>query len=516
MVAILAVLLAAAAGLLIGLVVAGMSIVRGVTAQEGLVTPAAYRIEQTQAKRVKVGEFGPDTAWPSYPLRQARADLLEVRRVHRELRALLWRGPTARFLRGRHRASWWWWLFPVPALTVEALLVADVISITLLASFGIATAVCMVIGALLFGVCVAFLRLFEGAWRRMVGAQASCPRCYLVTNLPAYRCGGCLALHRDLRPSRLGAFARRCDCGTLLPTMVLRAARRLDAVCQRCHAPLPPRSAAVRDLRLGLFGESSAGKTRLLYAGLDRLIAAEAHGAGVSFVGPHGAEQARGPLDAVRSGCRTPKTIDALPTAVSCALDRGSRRSLVHVFDTSGSVLRSGSRDALGFLDRAQGLVYVVDPLSLQAVRDKMVAPEVLASEAAYVALGDPGTMYGEVMVRVRGNGIAARSQRLAVVVSKADLLVAGGLDLPLDSDGIGAWLMEMGAHNLVLSARRDFAAVQYFMVASVKAAEVTEGTAPDAPLRWLLASSGVRLAKRAPLPSAARAGYGVRVGGTA
>jgi hypothetical protein len=102
----------------------------------------------------------------------------------------------------------------------------------------------------------------------------------------------------------------------------------------------------------------------------------------------------------------------------------------------------------------------------------------------------------------LRDNGVAANAQRLAIVISKADLLGTGGLHLPEDSDSIAAWLMEAGVHNLVLSARRDFAEARYFAVASLAATGTSGSYDPGAPLRWLLASRGLRLPDN---PDAAR-----------
>ena len=58
-------------------------------------------------------------------------------------------------------------------------------------------------------------------------------------------------------------------------------------------------------------------------------------------------------------------------------------------------------------------------------------------SSLAHAAAGDPETAYGEVVSRLRDSGVEAAGQRLAVVVSKADLLTAGGIELPDDSAAI-------------------------------------------------------------------------------
>ena len=106
---------------------------------------------------------------------------------------------------------------------------------------------------------------------------------------------------------------------------------------------------------------------------------------------------------------------------------------LVHLFDAAGEHFRSARRpDALRFLDDGQGLVYVLDPFSIEAVTerlDRVDAPEVL--RLAHAAAGDPQLTYDEVASRLRDTGVPASRGRLAVVVSKNDLLRRAGLELP-------------------------------------------------------------------------------------
>ena len=87
--------------------------------------------------------------------------------------------------------------------------------------------------------------------------------------------------------------------------------------------------------------------------------------------------------------------------------------------------------DSLGFLDHGQGLVYVLDPFSIEPVRDQLAGQNAMAVALAHAAAGDPETAYGEVVYRLRDSGVPASAQRLAVVVSKADLLAPPGWSCP-------------------------------------------------------------------------------------
>ena len=480
--------LLAALGILVGLVLTALSLLAGLGWDARRVAPSAYQAARVKAHPVRTGEFEPDLAWPFYPLRQLRADLAQVEAERRARYRRLWHWPL--------RRAWRIVLFPVSIAAIICLLVAGLTTLIVEALFVLAAWACAGIAAVLFAGTVVVLRAVDGGWHRLMRTEASCPHCYHVTARPAYRCPRCSRLHRDVRSGRLGMLARRCACGTLLPAMVLRTAWRLEAVCQKCGEPLRVGSAAIRDVRIPIFGDTSAGKTRFLYAALDSLVAATAQAdVPLGFPDEESESQAKLALDVIQSGRDTVKTSLTLPTALTCRLGKGTGRTLLHLFDAAGEQYRSAElHDSLGYLDRAHGLVYVLDPFSIGSVRDRVAGQDASVLSLARAATSDPETAYGEVVTRLRDSGIAARDQRLAVVLSKADLLDTGGLMLPDDSAAIADWLKEMGMHNLVLSAEREFAEARFFAVASL-ADSPGRAHGAGAPLFWLLTSQGVRLA---------------------
>ena len=247
-------------------------------------------------------------------------------------------------------------------------------------------------------------------------------------------------------------------------------------------------------MRISIFGDTGVGKTRFLHAALSSL-AATAERAGTAFGFPDQSSQERAGLglDRLASGQDTPSTPGSALAALTVRLGTGARSMLVHLFDTAGEHFRDPEmHDSLGFLGHSQGLVYVIDPYSIGPVRQHL-APRG-GRHGRPVVAADPEAAYGEVVERLRDSGVVASGQRLAVVVSKADLLQAAGFELPADSDLIADWLMESGAHNLVLSARREFAEARFFTVASQVTRKGGRSDDPGAPLRWLLRSHGVRL----------------------
>jgi hypothetical protein len=485
-----------AAGLVLGVVLYAIGLVQALILEPDLIEPPAYQAEQVTAKPVGPGQFKPDLAWPFYPFRQARADLVRVRANIARLYRAVWRWPTDAFFRGLHgRRLAWWFFFPIPLTVISGLLWAGLAAWLCYLVYALVTTVCAMVNRAVFGTTAWLLRGVEQRRRVVARTHAFCTRCFHLTPWPAYRCPGCSSLHRDIRPGRLGLFTRRCECGTPLPTMPLRAAWRLTPVCQRCGEDLPSGAGAVRDIRIPIFGDTSAGKTRFLYAALNSLmLTARQAGIAVSFLDQVSEEKADLGLDLIRSGQDTVKTSAGTPAALSCRLGRRRRSELVHLFDAPGEQYRDAQAyESLRFLDHGQGLVYVLDPFSTGAVRDRLTGHNETAIRLAHAAAGDPEIAYGEVMSRLRDSGVAATTQRLAVVVSKADLLRTTGLELPVESGAIAEWLTRARIHNLVLAARRDFAKIRFFAVASQDVANHRSDD-PGTPLRWLLRSHGVRL----------------------
>ena len=164
------------------------------------------------------------------------------------------------------------------------------------------------------------------------------------------------------------------------------------------------------------------------------------------------------------------------------------------MFDAAGEDYSEAQKYAeLRFLDDSQGLVYVLDPFSVPAVREQLGSQQGEVVAAAQAAANDPDLAYGEVISRLRDGGVPVSAQRLAVVVSKADLLRAAGLDVPEESAAIQDWLVKAGLQNLVMAIGREFAEVRYFAVASQEVTASRQDD-PGVPLRWLLATHGVRL----------------------
>jgi Double-GTPase 2 len=338
---------------------------------------------------------------------------------------------------------------------------------------------------------------------------AACMSCLHVTPWPAYACPGCGRPHHNVMPGNLGTFYRKCGhCDTQFPTLPSRAAWRAKAICKReeCQQPLPQGAGAVRDIRIPVFGDTAAGKTRFLYASLNSLLLDLDHAhVKYGYLDDLSRVEAELRLKVIRANEDVPKTPEAPATVISLRLREGRRSDFIHLFDAAGEQyskpgnwdFEHGSKGtnygSLRFLEDGQALAYVLDPFSVDLIRDQAAAHDQAIVAGVQAAQKDPELSYTEVVNRLRGNGVPVRAQRLAVVVSKADRLRRAGLEVPSDSPAIARWLAVNGVHNLVMAAPQEFREVRYFTVASVDVS-ASRAHDPGIPLRWLLAAHGVKV----------------------
>jgi hypothetical protein len=444
-----------------------------------------------------------DPAWPSYFVVQPGWDLAAIARSVRTLIVVVWT-PCLRWFAMYFRPILVVWPIPVVLFGFLAVLTGVLLAgLALVAAVMVAvTAVAWALGSL----TVLLLRLVDLARQWRFRTHASCPRCFAVTSLPAFRCSGCGQLHRDLRAGKLGVLWRRCRCGAVLPTTVWRAAAALTAVCPMCPESDPTElhkgAAEVTDVRIPVFGAASSGKSRLIMAGLVALATlAKRDGQELTFPDERSRLAFADAQAAITGGVRDiPKTQESEhPLPRTLLLRRGRRRALVHLFDAAGERYASRDKNAdLAYLDRARALVFVLDPFSIRGVQSHLGSGYASLVQRANAATDEPEDSYNVTAQRLRDFGVATRRQRLAIVVSKADLIRQAdvGRALSSDSDAVRGWLVEHGLDNLVELATRDFRAVRYFLVSAFDGDPDGELNAAE-PFAWVLGDEGFAIARQ-------------------
>jgi Double-GTPase 2 len=316
-------------------------------------------------------------------------------------------------------------------------------------------------------VCVLVLGAVERIWMAYRRILLACPHpyCYQRFALPEYACPNCEARHRRLAPSRLGAWQHVCRCGMRLPTTIFLGRFRLAAYCPHCKRRLPGRIGRARVEPLPFVGGPAAGKTTLMFLAVRALRAtAAASGGSAEFVE---ARHARAYLSAVAElgrGEQLAKTGPELPmaTMVDLALPSAGHR-ILYLFDPAGEHYTGATQvEALRYLDHGESLLFVIDPFALPELQRAMSSSDSdLVTEATATSEEDPSDTLARVLAELRSREDHGRQRRIAVVVTKTDVLrkttAAGEL-----SD-VRAWLTELGLGNTIRTLEQTAAEVRYF-----------------------------------------------------
>jgi hypothetical protein len=474
-------------GATIGLVIVFMALFGEQTAR--MLTPGDVAAGKLTILRTPTA-IRPDFAWPGYFVVQVWLDWWVMTERTVTLLTQVWSWCRTQALRSR-----WFglacWPFLLPVAVALGGLTAGLSTVMVFVALVLAV-VAAVIWTTGF-VAVTALRVLDRAGRTVRRSGGNCPRCYQVSALPVYRCAGPhhgheSALHHDIRPGLLGVFYRRCGCGRRLPTMVLRAARSMAALCPLCGADLHAGAGAATDVRIPVFGAPSSGKTHLVMAGMVGLLrrGGDVH---VTLADELSQRTYNTFSAVVDSGGSATKTDAAhQPIAITLRMRQGKRETLLHVYDAAGEALANPElNERFQYLDTARTLVFVLDPFAIPDVRQRYQHGFADLFRTANVSADPPEPSYQGIATRLRQYGVRTDQKRLAFVVSKRDLVeqLPDMSGLTGDPAMIRRWLIERGADNLVASAERDFGTVRYFFVSAKDRS--LDGDGPLRPFDWLL-----------------------------
>jgi hypothetical protein len=359
-------------------------------------------------------------------------------------------------------------------------------------------------------VAIVALRAFDGALLRLRGIRITCPGCYRRISYPAYQCPACGALHHDVRPGRYGILTRRCSCDhQTLPTLLLLGSHRLTAFCPHpgCEVPLAVGSGTATELLLPIVGGQNVGKTRLLTVIVKVLqdLAVQDGGA-LEFADQTSGRRIAGLQPAVAAGEATRPTPPEQPRAYSMYLTRRRARTrLIHLFDTAGEKFYDSEvLSELRYLGPSRTFLFVIDPLSIDQIWSRLDQPTATRLSAVR-ARRSPEFVFQQVLDNVERMAVDPKRARLAVVVSKADLLPGAGIPSPEpDSAAVQQWLDDAGLDNLLRTIGHAFGEVRFFHTSAMLSADGT-ATGVAELVEWLLSAPAARLPRRGPRASSAR-----------
>ncbi|WP_329430053.1 hypothetical protein OG339_17790 [Streptosporangium sp. NBC_01495] len=327
-------------------------------------------------------------------------------------------------------------------------------------------------GMLAWLACVAVLRGLEQVLALVRRILQTCPYpgCYERITLPHYSCPTCGERHRRLTPDLNGAIRHVCRCGTRLPTTIALGRFRLRAHCPECDRALPARIGRVRVEPLPFVGGPDAGKTTFMALAVNALHGSVVAAGGHALFADRGDEMSfRRLREQLRAG-RVDKTGTDLPRAVMLdvsvpATRRREGDRILYLFDPSGEHYTGAATvEAMGYLAHGEALLLVIDPFALPEVQDHLLAAEreELAARGVVLSGEDPADTFSRVVTELAARSDGGGQRRVAVVLTKADLLrgIAAGRGA---EDDLPGWLTRMGMGNLVREVTRRSAGLRYF-----------------------------------------------------
>jgi hypothetical protein len=423
-------------------------------------------------------ESGKDPAYRHYLLAQVWLDWraiaeATVPRVYRSAEKVVL-DTTRLMMRG------WWGFFALPLwLAICGGIVLAAIPVAVLAVVvALLYAVVAALGLAGWLVCVGVLGAIERVFMAYGRVLQTCPHpsCYEKIALPIYACPTCDRWHRRLTPGGAGAFRHVCRCGARLPTTIPLGRYRLTAYCPHCQRRLPERIGRVRVEPIPFVGGPAAGKTTFMFLAI-RALHARSRGMGgrVAFVERRHQQAYAGAVAEFQRGGQLAKTGPGLPLATMVDVELpGSGRRILYLFDPAGEQFAGAAQvESLRYLDHGEALLFIVDPFALPEVRRSLTADEdVFAVQSADE---DPADTLQRVLNELRARPDKGRQKRVAVVVTKADLLARTAVGKGLRRDGsvlvadgpeddpVRSWLEGLGLGNTTRTLDQLAAQVRYF-----------------------------------------------------
>jgi Double-GTPase 2 len=357
-----------------------------------------------------------------------------------------------------------------------------------------------IFGAIAAVISAMLLRGADTLHRYLAGVHMTCPDCVqAVRPYAAYRCPSCYELHRDIRPGRRGILQRVCTCGGRLPTLLLVGAFRLTAVCPKCGATLPSRFGKAPEVILPVFGSVKSGKTRLIYMLVLAIQELVISSGGIVELDEDTKDEINRIAEQLSITGSPSPTVPKSPEAFVLRVKLGLGERYIFLFDAAGELhYRDASLDTLRYLEKANTLIYVCDPLAADGVWNHFTDAQQDAFAAIRSDWSEAELAYELSRDQVRRFIGKRRPGRLAFVVTKGDVLAdAQILDPSATVRGLvyeEAW-MNMG--NVVREAEHSFGQVEYFKTAAIESDSGSVDASVAALASWLLSPAGIQFSRR-------------------
>jgi hypothetical protein len=194
----------------------------------------------------------------------------------------------------------------------------------------------------------------------------------------------------------------------------------------------------------------------------------------------------------IQQHANTSKTAAVPPTGVPLLITVPGGTSVeLQLMDAAGESFATWNETAnLRYLDQAQALLFVLDPLPFPDIAREMRACGL--AHSVLTATGEQEEAYAAAIDRMRSENVRLKDRQLGFVITKADVLLrlpVGGQLRAFGSGSVRQWLVANDFDLLVQRCEKDFARVTYFVVDSMDSRDLNSLMSPWHTLAWALAT---------------------------
>ena len=285
------------------------------------------------------------------------------------------------------------------------------------------------------------LALAERLFLRVNGLFNLCKHCHAKVDLPVYECPNCHARHMNLLPgARYGIFYRKCStpgCGQKIPVLRITGKKKLPSFCRGCGAALSTDDFV--PVTIAFLGGPSVGKTMLFNAlATDSLESVIAGHSWKMMVKDEEKDKIKQMKNWVDCGI-TPRTTQ--DHAANLRIHR--------------------------YYDNLKGVVWVVDPFTLDDVRRRLCGREAEFESAKAGALPPEECLERWLIGMEKDFSGVVKDSVCAVVITKTDvpcLSETTGLRMGDDDAACRKFLSACECDSLVNTIDRTFTKVRFYI----------------------------------------------------
>lgn len=323
-------------------------------------------------------------------------------------------------------------------------------------------------------IAVLIMKMIDNSKRN----KQHCTKCYSPIDLPGIECPNCGVVHKDLLPARTGSLFARCECGKFIAASAVTGRSKYKAFCVNPSCSHQLGAANAKQFSIQLIGGNDTGKTAFL-ASFQHEFMDKKGSSGNTRVYGFSKEN----MDALEQMYMDGETVSSSPTEVGTLslireVGKEPKQFSLDFYDVPDEVILSDAyeHNPLNF-GYADGIIIIIDPLSLESVRtlcNRGGESGVLidySHDDADALIVDFVNQFSRISGRRADKMV---STPVAVVVNKSDIntvMNAIGIS-PINYadkwDYCRQFLLDNGLYNAINNLESVFMNVSYFPASAI------------------------------------------------